>query len=312
MTIELETSDTSVRYAIGIDLGGTFIKAGVVDSKGKLYNQFEIESYSEVSPQKVMSQIVVAIKELQNKFKREISGIGIGSPGIVTNGVVKYPPNFRNWKEVKLGHEIEKKFATRVFLNNDAKCAGLAELKFGHGKKYNDFIFLTLGTGIGGAIFIDGKLYPGEQNGAGEFGMTSINFNGPDFKAGNKGAIEAYVGRRNFLKTEKKLITKLGKYIDFKELADLASKNNKTAKELFKKYGFYLGVALTNYFNLMDVRTAVLGGGISNCYKYFISKCNKTIKERSLKTIRNEFRVLRSELSNNAGVLGAAAQVFGP
>jgi glucokinase len=310
MTIELKTMNGSVTHAIGIDLGGTFIKAGVVDSTGRLFNKFEIKSYSEVSPQKVISQIILAIKQLQRKFTKPVSGIGIGSPGIVTDGIVKFPPNFKNWKEIKLGKKISKKFGMKVLLNNDAKCAGLAEMRFGHGKKYKDFIFLTLGTGIGGAIFINGKLYTGEQNGAGEFGMTSINFDGPEFKAGNNGAIEGYIGRRYFLEREKKVIKKLGKNIDFIELAELAEKNNKISKSLFKKYGFYLGAALTNYFNLMDVRTAVLGGGISNCYDYFIGECNKTIKQRSLKTIRNEFRVLRSKLSNNAGILGAAAQVF--
>jgi len=308
--IILETNPKKITYAIGIDLGGTFIKSAVIDSKGKIIKYYKTNAYSEVSPNKVIKQIEKCVTELKKSFKNDILGIGIGAPGIVTNGIVKYPPNFRNWKEVNLKKHFEKKFKTETAVDNDANCAGIAELKFGHGKKYKNFIFLTLGTGIGGAIIIDGRIYRGEQNGAGEFGMVSINFNGPYCIGGNPGAVEAYLGRNYFLENEKEEIKKLGQNIDFDDISKLASKNNNAAKALMKKYGFYLGIGLTNYFNLMDARTAILGGGISNAYKFFIPECNKTIKQRSLKTIRNKFRVLKSNINNDAGVLGAAALVF--
>jgi len=140
--------------------------------------------------------------------------------------------------------------------------------------------------------------------------MTTINFEGPPCLGGNSGAVEAYIGRNYFLESNRAEIKKLGKNIDFDDLTELASKNNKIAKELYNKYGFYLGVGITNYFNLMDVRTCILSGGISNAYNYFITGCNKTIRERALKTIRNNFRVLRSKINNDAGVLGAAALIL--
>lgn len=307
--ITLETRSKKIQYAIGIDLGGTFIKSAIVDSNGKIVKQYKTESYSHISPKRVITQIEKCIQQLKKGFKKEIAGIGIGAPGIVTNGVVKYPPNFKGWKEIKLKALIEKKFKTETIIDNDANCAGLAELQFGQGKKYKNFIFLTLGTGIGGAMVVDGALYRGEQNGAGEFGMMTINFSGPECLGGNQGAVEAYLGRNYFLENNSSEIKKLGKKIDFEQIQNLAAKN-KTAKGLMKLYGFYLGVGLTNYFNLMDVRTAILGGGISNGYKFFITECNKTIKERGLKTIRNNFRVLKSAINNNAGVLGAAALIF--
>lgn len=310
MSITLQTSSKKVSYAIGIDLGGTFIKSGIADSSGKVYKEHKLESYSEKSPQKVISQIEICINELLKGNDKPLMGIGIGSPGIVHNGIVKYPPNFKNWKEEDLKKHFSKKYKMQAEVDNDANCAGLAELRFGHGKKINDFIFLTLGTGIGGAIVIDGKVYKGEKGGAGEFGMASINYDGPPCKGGNPGAVEAYLGRNYFLENEKKDIKKLGKKIDFDDISKYAAKGNKTAKSLYKRYGFYLGAALTNYFNLMDVRTCILSGGISNAYKYFIDECNKTIKERALKTIRNEFKVLKSNMNNDAGVLGAASLIF--
>lgn len=308
--ITLETKKRKLEYAIGIDLGGTFIKSAIVDSKGNIIKHYKTETYSEISPKKVLSQIEKCIDYLKKDFKKEIVGIGIGAPGIVTNGVMKYPPNFKGWKEVNLAKHFAEKYRTEAIADNDANCAGLAELKFGHGAKHKNFIFLTLGTGIGGAMVIEGRLYRGEQNGAGEFGMMTINYNGPMCLGGNQGSVEAHLGRNYFLEQNKKEIKKLGKNIDFADISRLALKGNKTAKKLLNLYGFYLGVAITNYFNLMDIRTAILGGGISNAYKSFIGELNKTIKQRSIKTIRNKFRVLRSTINNNAGVLGAAALIF--
>jgi glucokinase len=307
--IKLHTSTDNI-YAAGIDLGGTFIKGGIVSSTGKILKVCKLDTFSDVSPQKVISQIEKAIEELLEGYDNKIEGIGIGSPGIVREGIVYYPPNFKNWKVVDLRKIIEGRFHKNTIVNNDAKCAGLAELAFGHGKKIKNFLFLTLGTGIGGAIIINGKMYTGEKNGAGEFGQASIKFDGPLSLGGTPGAVEAYLGRRYFLEDEKAEIKKLGNDLDFKDLSALASKGNKIAKGLFKRYGFYLGVALTNYFNLMDMRTAVLSGGISNAYKHFIGECNKTIQTRSLKTIKNEFRVLQSKIHNDAGVLGAAALIL--
>lgn len=311
MSITLETPTKKISYAIGIDLGGTYIKSGIVNSTGKLIKEFKTDSFADKSPQKVIIQIDKCINELKKGFTNELAGIGIGAPGVVYKGKVKYPPNFKKWGVVDLQKHFKDKYKTEVAVDNDANCAGLAELMFGEGRKHKNFIFLTLGTGIGGAIIIDGKIYRGEKNGAGEFGMTTINFNGPECLGGNPGAVEAYIGKNYFLENEKDEIKKLGKNIDFDDITKLAFKNNKTAKILYKKYGFYLGTALTNYFNLMDVRTCILSGGISNAYKYFIGECNKTIKERAMKTIRNEFKILKSSMHNDAGVLGAAALIFG-
>lgn len=308
--ITLKTGKKILSYAIGIDLGGTFIKSAITDSHGKIIKTYKTDTLAGKGPKTVVKQIEKSINRLLAGFNKDISGIGIGAPGIVTGGVVKFPPNFKGWREVDLKRLIQKKFKLETEADNDANCAGLAELQFGHGKKYENFIFLTLGTGIGGAIIINGKVYRGEQNGAGEFGMMTIEFDGTPCLGGNRGSVEAYLGRNYFLESEKKEISSLGNKIDFADIAKFAAKKNKTAKNIFKRYGFYLGVGLTNYFNLMDVRTAILGGGISNAYPYFIAECNKTIKNRSLPTIRGSFRVIKSKINNNAGVLGAAALIF--
>lgn len=295
---------------IGIDLGGTFIKAGRVDYMGNVIYKHRIESFAQHSPEKVISQIKKCAELLITKKKKKVCAIGIGAPGIVSEGLVRYPPNFRNWKELNLKKEIENFFDIPVEIDNDANCAGLAEIIYGRGKKFSNFIFLTLGTGVGGAIVIDGKLYRGERNGAGEFGMMTINFNGPKCLGGNPGAVEAYIGRNYFLRQHQDKIQQIRGDTDFDRLMLLASKGNKLAKSLFREYGFYLGVGLVNYFNLMDVRVAVLGGGIANAFNFFIGECKKTIRSRALKTISNSFHILRSTVGDDAGILGAAGLCF--
>ncbi len=313
--ITLETGRGKIIYAIGIDLGGTFIKSAVIDSRGKIHKKCRLDTLAEKEPKTVTRQIEKSIETLLRGLKPEVSGIGIGAPGIVTNGIVKFPPNFRRWGEVNVRKLIQKKFNIKTEIHNDANCAGIAEIKFGHGIKYKNFLFITLGTGIGGAMIIDGAIYRGEQNGAGEFGMMSVKFDGVHCLGGNPGSVEAYIGRNYFLENNREEINKISrgnrsKHPDFVNIAKYAAKGNKTAKYLFKLYGFYLGLGIVNYFNLMDVRTAVLAGGISNAYNHFIRECNRTIKERSLKTIRNKFRVLRSKVHNDVGVIGAAALLF--
>jgi glucokinase len=308
--IALKIPNYKNKFAISIDLGGTYIKSALVSNRGKIVKLYKINSFAEVNPKKVIAQIAKCIDYLKKGIDDKIIGIGIGAPGIVYNGIVKYPPNFKNWKVVNLKKILKTKFSLPVYIDNDANCAGIAELKLGYGKKFKNFIFLTLGTGIGGAIFIDGKIYRGELNGAGEFGMTTINFNGPKCLGGNNGSVESYIGRNNFLNLNKNIISELGSNIDFDKLCSLAINNNKIAKQLFKQYGFYLGIGLTNYFNLMDSRTAVLAGGISNAYRFFISECKKTVRSRALKTIKNNFNIFKSKINNNAGILGAAMLVF--
>ncbi len=188
------------KYAIGVDLGGSSIKIGIVSETGKLINKISVKTEAEKGPKSVIEKIVHGIYDLTEKSKYKISGIGIGCPGVVTpgKGIVEKPPNLPGWDKVNIGKIISKEFKRQVFVDNDANAAAIGELTFGSGKKYKSFIMITLGTGVGGGIVIDKKIYHGDFGAAGEIGHISIDYNGPKCNCGSYGCIEAYAGKSLF------------------------------------------------------------------------------------------------------------------
>ena len=174
---------------------------GLIDDKGTILLQTRRESLAEENPEVVIEQITLCINELLQEYANahsgssHIVGIGIGSPGVVDweSGIVKYPPNFADWSEINLEKEFSKKFSLPVKVENDANVAALAEAKYGSGKEKKNFIFIVWGTGIGGGIIIDEKIYRGRKGGAGEIGHISIDYNGPLCNCGNHRSGRAHV-----------------------------------------------------------------------------------------------------------------------
>ncbi len=314
----------SERYAVGVDLGGTNIKIGIVSNKGKLLDKLSISSKAEGGPDKVVKQIKIGVKEILSGSKRKIKGIGIGSPGVVSakKGTVENPPNFPGWTKVNLGNIISKEFGIPCFVENDANVAAIGELIFGTGKKFNSFIMITLGTGVGGGIILNKKLYRGEIGAAGEVGHITINYNGPRCNCGSYGCIEAYVGNNyliNRIKSELSArpnlkILKLAKN-DLALLTPLiinqaAESGDSYAKSVISDMGEQIGAALASVSNLMDVSTFIIGGGVSGFGVPLFTAINKSLVERVITSLRNRVKVLPAKLKNEAGIKGASALVF--
>ncbi|MFI5237842.1 MAG: ROK family protein, partial [Ignavibacteriales bacterium] len=197
------------KYAIGVDLGGSSIKLGIVTNTGRIIKKISLRTEAEKGPKKVIEKIISGIKELIENSKYKISGIGIGCPGVVTpgKGIVENPPNLPGWDRVNIGKIISREFKKTVLVDNDANAAAIGELTFGSGKKYKSFIMITLGTGVGGGIVIDKKIYHGDFGAAGEIGHISIDYNGPKCNCGSFGCIESYAGNlylRERVRTELK------------------------------------------------------------------------------------------------------------
>ncbi|MCL4512329.1 MAG: ROK family protein [Bacteroidetes bacterium] len=313
-----------MNYIIGVDLGGTYIKAGVVSKQGELLYETSLPSKAEVSPQAVVGQIAKAVETIKDKYKGdELLGVGIGSPGMVDldGGTVKYPPNFANWTAFRLGEETTKKTGARVEVENDANAAAVGELKFGAGKGLKNFIMITLGTGVGGGFIIDGKIFRGEQGGAGEIGHTTINYNGPLCNCGNHGCVEAHVGQRYLsrrvaeqLKSHpESLINKLingdTEKLEPKIISQAAEQGDKFALQVWQETGMYIGVAVASAFNLFDVATLIVGGGVAKAGRPLFDSIEETIKLRALTTIKQRTKILHAQLENSAGILGAAALI---
>ncbi|MDP3830825.1 MAG: ROK family protein, partial [Ignavibacteriaceae bacterium] len=170
----------NIKYAVGVDLGGTFIKFGLVTSDGKIVKKTFLDSKANEGPEKVIKQIKRGIKDLLDKSDYKITGIGIGAPGVISikRGTVENPPNLPGWGKIHLGKIISKEFKLDTFVENDANAAAIGEMIFGAGKKLNSFLMITLGTGVGGGIIFERKLFRGETGAAGEIGHLSIDYKG--------------------------------------------------------------------------------------------------------------------------------------
>ncbi len=285
-----------MKYIIGVDLGGTHIKAGLVKDK-KIVKRILIKTNSSTK-QDILKSITNAIEKVKVK---PIQGIGIGVPGIIDykKGEIINLTNLP-LKNFKIKRFLEKKFNVPVFIDNDANCFVLGEALYGAGKNKHVVIGLTLGTGVGGGIVINKKVFHGRFN-AGELGHMSIKHDGIKCICGNFGCIEQYASKHGIMRTAKKLNVK-----STKDIYNLALKGNKEAIRVFKKTGFYLGVAITNLIAVFDPDVIVIGGGISNSWKFFSKSMIETVNERSF--VNKKPRIVQRKLKG-AAILGAASLV---
>jgi glucokinase len=312
------------KYAIGVDLGGSSIKLGIVTNTGKLIKKISMRTEAEKGPKKVTANVVSGINELIYKSKYKITGIGIGCPGVVTpgKGIVENPPNLPGWEKVNIGKIISGEFKRPVFVDNDANAAAIGELTFGSGKKYKSFIMITLGTGVGGGIVINKKIYHGDFGAAGEIGHISIDYNGPKCNCGSYGCIEAYAGNlylreRVRTKLKKRPKSKIWKLINNdlskvspRNIQDAAESGDEFAKSVIDELGMHLGSAFASLCNVLDISVFIIGGGIAGFGKPLFDSIKKTIAGRVMAPIRPRVRVLPAKLKNDAGIKGASALVF--
>ena len=313
------------KTAIGVDMGGTTIKTGVVSADGTIRYSNKFPTCAGEGPAKVIQQIRAAVQDaIQHADGARVTGIGIGSPGVVDDdGVVKAPPNFVDWDEVPLRSELAKLFPSfTIAVENDANAAAIAESRFGAGVQYPNFLFVIWGTGVGGGIILNHKIFRGPTGGAGEIGHFSIDYKGPKCNCGNVGCVEAYVGQKYLSqRTAQRLHAHPDSRIlqlvggDFSKIepvyiSQAALEGDKLAREILVEAGELLGVALSAVMNIMDLRISIIGGGISAAGDFVISAVQDSVVRHVLKPLRKEIRVLPAQLGNEAGLLGAAGLVM--
>lgn len=288
---------------IGVDIGGTTIKAGLV-SNNKVIKKITVKTQADKDKAVVIKNILSSIEKLIDK---NVSSICIGAPGPLDckTGIIIKTPNLP-LQGVNLKKIIENKFIVpnslskaqtkkKVYIDNDANCFTLAEAVLGAGKKYENVVGLTIGTGLGSGLVIDKKIYHGRCF-ATEIGHSTINFNGPKCNCGNYGCLESYVSIKGILSRSKGLNIK-----NTQELFDLASSGNKQALDIWKETGFYLGIGIVNIVNILNPDIIVIGGQIANAWPFFNKEMKGTVKKRAL----FDCRIVKSKLKD-AGILGAA------
>jgi len=313
------------KYIVGLDVGGTHTKIAILNLRGRILakDTFLTKKHKKKALIKAIAASVKGLLIEKQLKKRDFLGVGIGVPGLVDfeKGLVFCFTNIPGWKNVPLKKEIEKLMALPVFVDNDVKVMALGELTLGAGKGYKDIICLTLGTGVGGAVITDGKLYRGAALVAGEIGHIPINENGPLCNCGNRGCLEAYVGREYFLndikkelrKGEKSIIKKMAKNklsdITPELLLKAAAKGDSFARRKWEEAGRHIGNALTGVVNLLNPELIIIGGGMAEAGKFIFEPVRKTIRKKAMSVQRKAVKVVKAKLGNDAGVVGAAELV---
>lgn len=319
----MKTEDAS--SIVGVDVGGTTIKAGIVSTGGSILYQNKYPTFAERGPATVVKQINEAVLDaLRQSGHETVGAIGVGCPGVVDDeGVVKAPPNFVDWDEVPLKRELGLLFpGVPIGVENDANAAAIAESKFGAGVDYPNFLFVIWGTGVGGGLIMNHKIFRGPTGGAGEIGHISIDYNGPQCNCGNIGCVEAYVGQRYL---SQRSVEKLRKHPESRILrlvggdlskvepvyiSQAAHEGDAVAREILVEAGELLGVGLASVMNIMDLRISIIGGGISAAGDFVMQAVQDSVVRHVLKPLKSDIRVLPAKLGNNAGLLGAAGLVM--
>ena len=311
--------------AIGIDIGGMSIKGAAVDSNGRVYEKFSMPFIKGEPGEETIRKLVEIVKEYiaANGLENKIAGIGLGSPGTldIKNGIVNYANNL-GWENLHVADIFHETLPYPVRLTNDANAASLGEAKFGAGKSYESIIMLTLGTGVGGGIIINGKLYEGNEGKGAELGHSVIVVDGEQCTCGRKGCLETYASATALMRETRKAMRLNKKSLMWKICPDIdlvggkvpfeaAKQGDKVAIEVLDNYIKYLGEGILNFCNIFRPNVIVLSGGVANAGDYLFDRVNKYVKDRNYGyKMTPEVKVVPAELGYDSGKIGAAALFF--
>ena len=286
---------------IGIDWGGTFLKIGLISSKGKLLKKETILTTNLGTPRVFLK----TIKELVDRYRRyNPCAIGIGAPGIVNipQGFIYYLPNVPGWENYLLAAQLRKLVKLPVIVDNDANVFALAEAYQGAAQNYKRALFLTLGTGLGGAFILNGKILRSTTS-AGEFGHVPIQYHGKPCGCGSDGCIERYLSNRQLVFRYKQL-KKIKKAVDVKDIYHRALKKEKQALLIWQEFSGYLGKFLAGMVNIFNPQIIILGGGVSGAIGVFKPMVMEVLKKHAMWPNLKGLKIVRATLKD-PGVIGA-------
>jgi glucokinase len=316
-----------MKYAVGIDIGGTKISAVVGTSCGKILSRMVIPTLKGRKARLCSDRLADGVADLVRRSgvsKKRIRGIGICIPGAVdpASGKVPKSPHLEGWSGLSLKEIFTRRFRLPVHMNNDANAAAVAEKLFGEGRGVRNFIYITVSTGIGAGIIAGGKLIEGASYVAGEIGHMTVEAKGKEWKMGERGVLEAYSSGtavacyiREKLKSEKP--SRCLRYADengqitARAVGAAAARKDPLALEAYREAGYYFGIGVGNLLNILNPQKIILGGGmLKSAPSVFWKTFKKTCRERSWKEAFEAVKIVRTKLGDRAGNLGALALVF--
>ena len=312
--------ETNVKYAVGLDLGGTSVKYSVIDSEGAILFHGKIPSRAQESAEAITGQLIAAVEFCrQEAVRREIilEGVGIGTPGIVDAGqrnIVGGAENLAGWNHIPLADRIEQATGLRTAVDNDANLMALGETRFGAAKGYTDVVFLTVGTGIGGGVLIGGKLYGGYANRGTELGHVPLIADGEPCPCGAIGCLERYASTaalvRRFLHRCEVADVKHESEVDGELIVKLFHADDPIAVESLEEHCHFLGQGVAGIINTFSPQRVIIGGGISEAGDFYIEKINRHAMRYAVEACAANTKIVAASLGNRAGSYGGVALIL--
>jgi glucokinase len=303
------------RTAIGIDFGGTTIKPAVVRD-GKIAERGEIIDTLKHDARS-LNEALFAVIDALRKSHPDVAGVGVGLPGFVdsVNGIVHHLTNVPGWDEVPLTKLIRERTGLRATIDNDVNAMTYGEWKYGAARGARHAICITLGTGVGGGLILDGRLYRGAQLAAGEIGHASIDYRGKLGPYGNFGGLEEYVGNQQIAERAAEAyraagISRTKEQCTPRELDIAAQGGDGIAKSIWEAVGDEVGAALASAVWVLNPDTIVIGGGVAKAGELILDPIRRSVRSRTMALFHENLRIVPAELGNDAGAIGNAELVL--
>jgi glucokinase len=319
----MEQAEKDERPVVALDIGGTKILAALVSARYEVLDRELGPTPAGSGPQEINRSLFLAVDRLLRKSRREakdIAAIGLAAAGIIdaTRGLVAVSPNLPGWKDVPLRDLVSTRYGVYTALVNDASAAALGEYRLGAGRGLRNMVYLTISTGIGGGLIVNGQLYLGSSGSAGELGHMVIDVNGPEDTCGNFGCLESLASGRAIAMEAIERIKRgqtsalsqaVGGKIESitaRDVAAAARSGDSLAGEVVHQAAVYLGIGLTNIVNIFNPDTIVIGGGVAKMGELLLEPARQVVAERAFKLPASAVKIVPALLGDDAGVLGAA------
>lgn len=308
-----------MKYAVGIDLGGTSVKYAVVNSSGKICFSGKLPSRADESAEAVLEQIICGINSSIDYAKSNdflLEGVGIGTPGVVSADcrvVIGGAENIVGWENVHLAQKVEQACGLPTFANNDANMMAYGECQYGAAAGDSDVVFITVGTGIGGGMLIAGELFRGYNNRGMELGHIAVKSDGEKCACGGVGCLEHYASTAALIRSFEERSAKIGnpqRDVDGELIVAQYRAGDPIAVETMEEHWNYLAHGVASMINLFSPQKIVIGGGISEAGAFYIDKIREKSMLLAMEVCSEKTEIVAAQLGNKAGSLGAAGLVF--
>lgn len=309
-----ETRPDQAAWVIGVDLGGTKIAAGLVSPHDEIVKKVYVQTGASEGPAAAVERIAGCVEQLRSTLPagEQVAALGVCCPGPLDHlaGMVLDPPNLTGWVNVPLQRMLEERLGLPAPIEHDAKAAALGEFYFGAGRETNDLVFIVVGTGVGAAIIINGELYRGPTNSAGEVGHITVDLNGPACSCGSNGCVEVYVAGPDLAQRFREAVTgqqlAVPEEIDGRYVAEQAIQGQPQAQQVFAQAGQALGTAIATMAHLFDIDFYVIGGSVAQAGDLLLAPTREAVRYRAFESIGPRVKVVASPLGDDAAILGCA------